>query len=92
MVTLQDSPIRSLMEAGFDAHKRQDVRLYYGARNLGRMAYQVHAESFIQDICNEYSWSYGANKKKFVNNSPFFSLFEEYICLHKKDKIDGFVS
>jgi len=34
------SPIRSLMEAGFDAHKRQDVRLYYGARNLGRMAYQ----------------------------------------------------
>jgi hypothetical protein len=44
------------MEAGFDAHKRQDVRLYYGARNLGRMAYQVHAESFIQDIiCNEYS-------------------------------------
>jgi hypothetical protein len=33
------------MEAGFDAHKRQDVRLYYGARNLGRMAYQVHAEA-----------------------------------------------
>ncbi|CAK9203180.1 unnamed protein product [Sphagnum troendelagicum] len=34
------SPIHSLLEAGFDARKRQDVRLYYGARNLDRMAYQ----------------------------------------------------
>uniref|UniRef100_A0A7I4BC66 FAD-binding FR-type domain-containing protein n=2 Tax=Physcomitrium patens TaxID=3218 RepID=A0A7I4BC66_PHYPA len=34
------SPIRSLLEAGFDAHKRKDVRLYYGARNLDRMSYQ----------------------------------------------------
>ncbi|CAK9261408.1 unnamed protein product [Sphagnum jensenii] len=34
------SPIHSLLEAGFDAHKRRDVRLYYGARNLDRMAYQ----------------------------------------------------
>jgi hypothetical protein len=51
------------MEAGFDAHKRQDVRLYYGARNLGRMAYQVHAESCTQDICNEYSSSYGTRFK-----------------------------
>lgn len=34
------SPIRSLIESGFDASKRQDVRLYYGARNLKRMAYQ----------------------------------------------------
>ncbi|CAM6121991.1 unnamed protein product [Calypogeia fissa] len=34
------SPIRSLMEAGFGADKRTDVRLYYGARNLDRMAYQ----------------------------------------------------
>ncbi|KAL8035036.1 hypothetical protein ABFX02_12G070900 [Erythranthe guttata] len=34
------SPIRSLIEAGFGADKRADVRLYYGARNLSRMAYQ----------------------------------------------------
>lgn len=34
------SPIRSLIEAGFGADKRADVRLYYGARNLERMAYQ----------------------------------------------------
>ncbi|KAK7280393.1 hypothetical protein RJT34_25457 [Clitoria ternatea] len=34
------SPIRSLIESGFDTGKRSDVRLYYGARNLQRMAYQ----------------------------------------------------
>ncbi|CAI9096085.1 OLC1v1032159C5 [Oldenlandia corymbosa var. corymbosa] len=34
------SPIRSLIESGFGADKRSDVRLYYGARNLTRMAYQ----------------------------------------------------
>ncbi|KAG5531553.1 hypothetical protein RHGRI_026231 [Rhododendron griersonianum] len=34
------SPIRSLIESGFSANKRPDVRLYYGARNLQRMAYQ----------------------------------------------------
>ncbi|KAK4479914.1 hypothetical protein RD792_015458, partial [Penstemon davidsonii] len=34
------SAIRSLIEAGFSADKRSDVRLYYGARNLSRMAYQ----------------------------------------------------
>lgn len=34
------SPIRSLIESGFGANKRPDVRLYYGARNLRRMAYQ----------------------------------------------------
>ncbi|CAK7326681.1 unnamed protein product [Dovyalis caffra] len=34
------SPIRSLIESGFSADKRSDVRLYYGARNLKRMAYQ----------------------------------------------------
>ncbi|KAM7271926.1 hypothetical protein ACFE04_031140 [Oxalis oulophora] len=34
------SPIRSLIESGFSADKRSDVRLYYGARNLTRMAYQ----------------------------------------------------
>ncbi|KAF5751875.1 fruit protein pKIWI-like [Tripterygium wilfordii] len=33
------SPIRSLIESGF-SDKRSDVRLYYGARNLKRMAYQ----------------------------------------------------
>ncbi|OAY31413.1 fruit protein pKIWI502 isoform X3 [Manihot esculenta] len=34
------SPIRSLIESGFSADERSDVRLYYGARNLRRMAYQ----------------------------------------------------
>lgn len=34
------SPIRSLIESGFSADKRSDVRLYYGARNIKRMAYQ----------------------------------------------------
>ncbi|XP_057485827.1 fruit protein pKIWI502-like, partial [Actinidia eriantha] len=34
------SPIRSLIESGFSANKRPDVRLYYGARNLQIMAYQ----------------------------------------------------
>ncbi|KAF3779848.1 Fruit protein [Nymphaea thermarum] len=34
------SPIRALIESGFDAKMRPDVRLYYGARNLQRMAYQ----------------------------------------------------
>ncbi|KAJ6820782.1 putative serine/threonine-protein kinase [Iris pallida] len=34
------SPIRSLIESGFNANQRSDVRLYYGARNLQRMAYQ----------------------------------------------------
>lgn len=41
IVHCHDSPIRSLLEAGFDASKRKDVRLYYGARNLDRMSYQV---------------------------------------------------
>ncbi|KAL1568400.1 fruit protein pKIWI502 [Salvia divinorum] len=34
------SPIRSLIETGFGAEKRSDVRLYYGARDLNKMAYQ----------------------------------------------------
>ncbi|KAJ3694379.1 hypothetical protein LUZ60_009859 [Juncus effusus] len=34
------SPIRSLIESGFNANKKAEVRLYYGARNLQRMAYQ----------------------------------------------------
>ncbi|KAK4763845.1 hypothetical protein SAY87_013283 [Trapa incisa] len=35
------SPIRSLVESRFDAARRSDVRLYYGAMNFRRMAYQV---------------------------------------------------
>ncbi|CAN6549548.1 unnamed protein product [Malus baccata var. baccata] len=34
------SPIRSLIESGFSADKRSAVKLFYGARNLDRMAYQ----------------------------------------------------
>lgn len=40
------SPIRSLIESGFSADKRSDVRLYYGARNLERMAYQDRFEAW----------------------------------------------
>ncbi|PHU01888.1 hypothetical protein BC332_27139 [Capsicum chinense] len=40
------SPIRSLIEAGFGADKRSDVRLYYGARNLKRMGYQDRFENW----------------------------------------------
>lgn len=38
------SPIRSLIESGFNADKRSDVKLFYGARNLDRMAYQVSTD------------------------------------------------
>ncbi|MQL92653.1 hypothetical protein Taro_025287 [Colocasia esculenta] len=34
------SPIRSLIESGFSANERSNVRLYYGARNLQKLAYQ----------------------------------------------------
>ncbi|XP_042440236.1 fruit protein pKIWI502-like [Zingiber officinale] len=34
------SPIRSLIESCFNTNERSDVRLYYGIRNLQRMAYQ----------------------------------------------------
>lgn len=34
------SPVRSLIEGGFDAIKRSDVRLYYGTKTLQWMAYQ----------------------------------------------------
>eukprot|EP00252_Welwitschia_mirabilis_P005932 TRINITY_DN16521_c0_g1_i1.p1 TRINITY_DN16521_c0_g1~~TRINITY_DN16521_c0_g1_i1.p1 ORF type:complete len:351 (-),score=35.58 TRINITY_DN16521_c0_g1_i1:442-1494(-) len=34
------SPIRALLEHGLDADRRSNVMLYYGARNLKRMAYQ----------------------------------------------------
>lgn len=42
------SPIRSLIETGFSADERSDVRLYYGARNLNRMAYQVQRVGIIR--------------------------------------------
>lgn len=34
------SPIRSLIESGFGENKKIDVSLFYGVRNLQRMAYQ----------------------------------------------------
>ncbi|GJN21111.1 hypothetical protein PR202_gb08561 [Eleusine coracana subsp. coracana] len=37
---LDTSTIRSLIEFGFAANERADVRLYYGARSLQTMAYQ----------------------------------------------------
>lgn len=40
------STIRSLVEFGFAANKRTDVRLYYGARSLQNMAYQDRFESW----------------------------------------------
>lgn len=47
---LMCSPIRSLIESGFSAAKRSDVRLYYGARNLKRMAYQVSLRCFSSSL------------------------------------------
>lgn len=44
------SPIRSLIEEGFSADKRSNVRLYYGARNLSRMAYLVLYSLFMKII------------------------------------------
>ncbi|KAK9091376.1 hypothetical protein Sjap_024553 [Stephania japonica] len=38
--SLAGNPIRSLIESGFGANERSEVSLYYGARNLQRMAYQ----------------------------------------------------
>lgn len=35
------SPIRSLIESGFGESEKIDVSLFYGVRNLQRMAYQV---------------------------------------------------
>ncbi|PRQ25553.1 hypothetical protein RchiOBHm_Chr6g0284911 [Rosa chinensis] len=35
------SPIGSLIESGFNADKRSDVKLFYGIRNLDNMAYQI---------------------------------------------------
>nr|XP_019707262.1 fruit protein pKIWI502-like [Elaeis guineensis] len=40
-LTFHGGPIRLLIELGFNANKRSDVRLYYGARKLQRIAYQV---------------------------------------------------
>nr|AML47763.1 putative oxidoreductase NAD-binding domain protein [Triticum aestivum] len=34
------SPIRSLIESGFGENEKIDVNLFYGVRNLQRMAYQ----------------------------------------------------
>lgn len=41
------SPIRSLIESGFSADTRSDVKLFYGARNLDRMAYQVSRHEIL---------------------------------------------
>ncbi|CAL4969269.1 unnamed protein product [Urochloa decumbens] len=40
------STIRSLVEFGFGANERSDVRLYYGARSLKTMAYQDRFENW----------------------------------------------
>lgn len=40
------SPIRSLIESGFAENKKTDVRLFYGVRNLQRMAYQERFEDW----------------------------------------------
>ncbi|CAL5021896.1 unnamed protein product [Urochloa decumbens] len=41
------STIRSLVEFGFGANERSDVRLYYGARSLETMAYQDRFENWV---------------------------------------------
>ncbi|KAK2635324.1 hypothetical protein Ddye_030116 [Dipteronia dyeriana] len=59
------SPIRSLIESGFSANQRSDVRLYYGARNLKRMAYQV---------CSLYSQKFEFLHLQFKKISCLFLL------------------
>ena len=48
------SPIRSLIESGFGESEKIDVSLFYGVRNLQRMAYQVYVSlklHFRSTIC-----------------------------------------
>ncbi|KAL8115328.1 hypothetical protein AgCh_021976 [Apium graveolens] len=37
---VSSSPVRSLIETGFNIDERPDMRLYFGAKNLNMMAYQ----------------------------------------------------
>ena len=60
------SPIRSLIESGFGENEKVDVSLFYGARNLQRMAYQVgvslwstflsvnfHVQQLLETVCSD---------------------------------------
>jgi predicted ferric reductase len=67
---VQDSPIHSLLESGFDAHKRRDVRLYYGARNLDRMAYQVQTNKQTEKACTQNNHSLDYNDDLPTKQDP----------------------
>ncbi|KAF2317834.1 hypothetical protein GH714_041149 [Hevea brasiliensis] len=57
-------PIRSLIESGFSADRRSDVRLYYGARNLKRMAYQDRFKDWNLLVLRLYQY-YHSQKAAF---------------------------
>ncbi|KAL2652967.1 hypothetical protein R1flu_021095 [Riccia fluitans] len=94
------SPIRSLIEAGFDAKKRSDVRLYYGARNLERMAYQDKFKAWeasgVQVIpvlsqpnedwtgAQGYVQAFFSKQKGIANSSQTGAL----LCGHKQMALD----
>ncbi|GKV42958.1 hypothetical protein SLEP1_g50306 [Rubroshorea leprosula] len=77
------SPIRSLIESGFGANKRSDVRLYYGARNLKRMAYQdrfkdweasgVRVVPVLSQPDNSWSGESGYVQSAFVKANQIYS-------------------
>ncbi|KAG6553297.1 hypothetical protein Mapa_005031 [Marchantia paleacea] len=94
------SPIRSLIEAGFEANKRSDVRLYYGARNLERMAYQdkfkawessgVQVIPVLSQPGEEWTGAQGYvqaffSKNKAVSNGPQTGAL---LCGHKQMALD----
>ncbi|GLT34353.1 hypothetical protein SLA2020_088730 [Shorea laevis] len=77
------SPIRSLIESGFGANRRSDVRLYYGARNLRRMAYQdrfkdweasgVRVVPVLSQPDNSWSGESGYVQSAFVKAKQIYS-------------------
>ncbi|BBN05846.1 hypothetical protein MPTK1_3g16410 [Marchantia polymorpha subsp. ruderalis] len=94
------SPIRSLIEAGFEANKRSDVRLYYGARNLERMAYQdkfkawessgVQVIPVLSQPGEEWTGAQGYvqaffSKNKAITNGPQTGAL---LCGHKQMALD----
>ncbi|PRQ49616.1 hypothetical protein RchiOBHm_Chr2g0123901 [Rosa chinensis] len=68
------SPIRSLIESGFNVDKGFDVKLFYGARNLDRMAYQYGFVCCINRVrqksndCNHRAFDLKDVKKMKMNH------------------------
>ncbi|KAG0615900.1 hypothetical protein M758_5G074500 [Ceratodon purpureus] len=94
------SPIRSLVEAGLDAHKRKDVRLYYGARNLDRMSYQdrfkdweasgVQVVPVLSQPDSSWNGAQGYVQAAFADNKGVIvgSQTGAVLCGHKQMALD----